>query len=71
MRKLNLATLKFRPVCALSGAKCGLRWFQVGDKSYSEGVVRSGQIKEASTAQQVSVEKGVLDALASDFSEAN
>ena len=70
IRKLNIATLKLRPVCAYSGAKCGLRWYQIEDKSYSETVYLSGAVK-GSNAEQQSVDKIVLDALKVDFNESN
>ena len=28
VRKVNLATLKFRPLCAFSNAPCGMRWYR-------------------------------------------
>ena len=45
IRKLNIATLKYRPVCAFSGVKCGLRWFEIDGKPFSETCYLAGSVK--------------------------
>ena len=47
IKKLNIATLKYRPTCTHTGAKCGLRWYQVGFKSYSESNYHAGVVGQA------------------------
>lgn len=43
MSLVNLVTLKYRPTCAFSECKVGLKWYQSNDTCFSESAVTNRQ----------------------------
>ena len=78
VRKVNLATLKFRPLCAYSGAPCGMRWYRQQKKDdnteplcFSEAAYASDNYPKDIDLVQESIPFDIVQLLQKDFSEEN
>lgn len=62
--KVNLVTLKYRPLCNFSGAICGMRWFRCDKGIFSDQAYIP---KESGEVREEGVPLEVIEGLKDDF----
>lgn len=70
-RKINILTLKFRPICSSTGCVVGFKWFENGSLQLSEQAFLAGNFPKDQKFEPKCLSSDIWDQLERDLCEDN